>query len=62
MKVKVFEINKSGLDPLSVEMEQTLQSWLDANPDLEISSIGQSQHLRENTVFVTIFYKESQSD
>ena len=40
-------------------MEETLQSWLDNNPNLEISSIGQSQHLRENTVFVTVFYKKN---
>jgi phospholipid N-methyltransferase len=47
MKVKVFEIVKSGLSPLSEEM----------NDRIEIISTSQSQHLRENTVFVTIFYK-----
>ena len=61
MKVKVFEINKSGLDPLRVEMEQTLQAWLDSNTGIEIINISQSQHLRENTVFITVFYKESQA-
>ena len=61
MKVKVFEINKSGLDPLSVEMEQTLQAWLDSNTGIEIINISQSQHLRENTVFFTVFYKDSQA-
>ena len=58
MKVKVFEINKSGLDPLSVEMQQSLQQWLDENSGINIVSTTQSQHLRENTVFVTIFYEE----
>tara|TARA_Y100000588_G_scaffold228163_1_gene241872 strand:+ start:427 stop:606 length:180 start_codon:yes stop_codon:yes gene_type:complete len=58
MKVKVFEINKSGLDPLSVEMETVLQAWLDTKPGIEIINISQSQHLRENTVFVTVFYKD----
>jgi len=58
MKVKVFEINKSGLDPLSVEMEEKLQGWLDSNVGIEIINISQSQHLRENTVFVTIFFKD----
>ena len=61
MKVKVFEINKSGLDPLSVEMEQTLQAWLDSNTGIEIINISQSQHLRENTVFITVFYNDSQA-
>ncbi|MEE3204880.1 MAG: hypothetical protein VX233_06130 [Candidatus Neomarinimicrobiota bacterium] len=61
MKVKVFEINKSGLDPLSVEMEQTLQAWLDSNTGIEIINISQSQHLRENTVFITVFYQDSQA-
>ena len=61
MKVKVFEINKSGLDPLSVEMEQTLQAWLDSNTGIEIINISQSQHLRENTVFITVSYKDSQA-
>ena len=58
MKVKVFEINKSGLEPLSVEMEQTLQKWLNDNPNIKIISTTQSQHLRENTVFVSIFYND----
>jgi len=58
MNVKVFEINKSGLDPLSVEMEQTLQKWLDENQGIKIISTTQSQHLRENTVFVSIFYEK----
>tara|TARA_S200000501_G_scaffold73009_1_gene64959 strand:- start:26568 stop:26759 length:192 start_codon:yes stop_codon:yes gene_type:complete len=60
MKVKVFEINKSGLEPLSLEMERTLQDWIDANDNLEIVSVSQSQHLRENTVFVTVFYKSKE--
>lgn len=57
MKVKVFEINKSGLEPLSLEMERTLQDWINSNDNLEVISVSQSQHLRENTVFVTVFYK-----
>mgnify|MGYP001315298488 CR=1 FL=1 len=57
MKVKVFEINKSGLEPLSLEMERTLQAWINSNDNLEVISVSQSQHLRENTVFVTVFYK-----
>lgn len=57
MNVKVFEINKSGLDPLSIEMEQTLQTWLDENKNIKIISTNQSQHLRENTVFISIFYE-----
>ena len=57
MKVKVFEINKSGLEPLSIEMERTLQDWINTNDNLEVISVSQSQHLRENTVFVTVFYK-----
>ena len=56
MKVKVFEINKSGLSPLSQEMEETIQKWLDESGEIEIVETAQSQHLRENTVFVTIFY------
>mgnify|MGYP001497354668 FL=1 len=57
MHVKVFEIVKSGLDPLSTEIEETVQNWLDENHTIEIISTSQSQHLRENTVFVTIFFK-----
>ncbi|MGY8782996.1 MAG: hypothetical protein ACKVHA_06260 [Fidelibacterota bacterium] len=57
MHVKVFEIVKSGLDPLSTEIEETVQKWLDENHTIEIISTSQSQHLRENTVFVTIFFK-----
>jgi len=57
MKVKVFEIVKSGLSPLSEEMESIIQAWLDKNDQIEILGASQSQHLRENTVFVTIFYR-----
>ena len=56
MKVKVFEIVKTGLAPLSKEIEDTVQTWLDDNKDIKIISTSQSQHLRENTVFVTIVY------
>ena len=56
MKVKVFEIVKSGLAPLSEEIESIIQNWLDENNEIEIISTSQSQHLRENTVLVTIFY------
>ena len=61
IKVKVFEIVKSGLSPLSVEIEETIQNWLDEDLIKEIISTSQSQHLRENTVFVTIFYKTKSS-
>ena len=57
MKIKVFEIVKTGLAPLSGEMETTIQEWLDGMDGIEIVSTSQSQHLRENTVFVTIFYR-----
>ena len=57
MKVKVFEIVKSGLSPLSVEMETVIQDWLNDNDQIEVISTSQSQHLRENTVFVTVFYR-----
>tara|TARA_B100000029_G_C17375079_1_gene887617 strand:+ start:282 stop:467 length:186 start_codon:yes stop_codon:yes gene_type:complete len=60
MKVKVFEIVKSGLSPLSKEIEETIQNWLDKNPKIYIVGTSQSQHLRENTVFVTIFYNTEQ--
>jgi hypothetical protein len=56
MKVKVFEIVKSGLAPLSEEIESIIQNWLDENNEIKIVSTSQSQHLRENTVFVTVFY------
>ena len=56
MKVKVFEIVKSGLAPLSEEIESIIQNWLNENNEIEIISTSQSQHLRENTVFVTVFY------
>ncbi len=56
MKVKVFEIVKSGLSPLSIEMESIIQDWLNENDRIKIISTSQSQHLRENTVFVTVFY------
>ena len=59
MKVKVFEIVKSGLSPLSKEMESIIQDWLKENDQIEIISTSQSQHLRENTVFVTIFYRSA---
>ena len=58
MKVKVFEVVKTGLAPLSQEIEETIQTWLDNNANIEILTTSQSQHLRENTVFVTIVYKE----
>ena len=57
MKVKVFEIVKSGLSPLSIEMESIIQDWLNENGQIKIISASQSQHLRENTVFVTVFYQ-----
>lgn len=57
MKVKVFEIVKSGLSPLSIEMESVIQDWLNENDQIKIISTSQSQHLRENTVFVTVFYQ-----
>ena len=57
MKVKVFEIVKTGLAPLSKELEETIQTWLDGNENIEILTTSQSQHLRENTIFVTIVYK-----
>ena len=59
MKVKVFEIVKSGLSPLSQEMESIIQDWLNDNDPLQIISTSQSQHLRENTVFVTVFYESA---
>ena len=60
MKVKVFEIVKSGLSPLSEEMESIIQDWLNDNDPIQIISTSQSQHLRENTVFVTVFYQSVQ--
>ena len=56
MKVKVFEIVKTGLAPLSEEIETTVQTWLNDNKNIEILTTSQSQHLRENTVFITIIY------
>ena len=57
MKAKVFEIVKTGLAPLSQELEETIQTWLDSKENIEIITTSQSQHLRENTIFVTIIYK-----
>ena len=57
MKIKVFEIVKSGLSPLSEEIEMIIQEWLNQNNTIKIISTSQSQHLRENTVFVTVFYQ-----
>ena len=48
---------KSGLSPLSEEIETIIQDWLNKNDQIEIISTSQSQHLRENTVFVTVFYR-----
>ena len=62
MKVKVFEIVKTGLAPLSKELEETIQTWLDSNENVEILTTSQSQHLRENTIFVTIIYKINSPD
>ena len=62
MKVKVFEIVKTGLAPLSQELEETIQTWLDSNENIEILTTSQSQHLRENTIFVTIIYKINSPD
>ena len=62
MKVKVFEIVKTGLAPLSKELEETIQAWLDGNENVEILTTSQSQHLRENTIFVTIIYKINSPD
>ena len=62
MKVKVFEIVKTGLAPLSQELEETIQTWLDSNENIEILTTSQSQHLRENTIFVTIIYKINSLD
>ena len=39
MKVKVFEIVKSGLSPLSIEMESIIQDWLNENDQIKIISI-----------------------
>ncbi|GIR57323.1 MAG: hypothetical protein CM15mP64_7350 [Candidatus Neomarinimicrobiota bacterium] len=38
-------------------METIIQDWLNENDQIEIISTSQSQHLRENTVFVTVFYR-----
>ncbi len=57
MKIKVFEIVKTDLIPLSNEIEKQIQAWLNDNKNIKIISSSQSQHLRENTVFVTVFYK-----
>ena len=62
MKVKVFEIVKTGLAPLSKELEETIQTWLDSNENVEILTTSQSQHLREDTIFVTIIYKINSAD
>ena len=62
MNVKVFEIVKTGLAPLSKELEETIQTWLDSNENVEILTTSQSQHLRENTIFVTIIYKINSPD
>tara|TARA_B100000900_G_scaffold139383_1_gene118124 strand:+ start:347 stop:544 length:198 start_codon:yes stop_codon:yes gene_type:complete len=62
MKVKVFEIVKTGLAPLSKELEETIQKWLNDNKNIEILTTSQSQHLRENTIFVTIVYKTISPD
>ena len=62
MQVKVFEIVKTGLAPLSQELEETIQTWLDSNENIEILTTSQSQHLRENTIFVTIIYKINSPD
>tara|TARA_S200000501_G_scaffold292848_1_gene278348 strand:- start:487 stop:684 length:198 start_codon:yes stop_codon:yes gene_type:complete len=62
MKVKVFEIVKTGLAPLSKEIEETIQTWLDDNKNIEILTTSQSQHLRENTIFVTIVYNINSKD
>ena len=62
MNVKVFEIVKTGLAPLSKELEETIQTWLDGNKNIEILTTSQSQHLRENTIFVTIVYKTNSLD
>ncbi len=62
MKVKVFEIVKTGLAPLSEEIETTVQTWLDTNTNIEILTTSQSQHLRENTVFITVIYKMITND
>ena len=62
MKVKVFEIVKTGLAPLSKELEETIQTWLDSNENVEILTTSQSQHLRENTIFVTIIYRINSTD
>ena len=35
MKIKVFEIVKSGLSPLSVEMETVIQDWLNDNDQIK---------------------------
>ena len=62
MKVKVFEIVKTGLAPLSEEIETTVQTWLDTNTNIEILTTSQSQHLREYTVFITVIYKMITND
>ena len=41
MKVKVFEIVKTGLAPLSQELEETIQTWLDSNENIEILTTSQ---------------------
>ena len=45
MKVKVFEIVKSGLSPLSEEMETIIQDWLNENDQIEIIGMLESPEL-----------------
>ena len=42
-------------------MEETIQKWLDESGEIQIVGTAQSQHLRENTVFVTIFYTDDKN-
>ena len=42
-------------------MEETIQEWLDESGGIEIVGTAQSQRLRENTIFVTVFYTDEKN-
>jgi len=65
MKVKVIEIGREDLghSPEPEAVENTLQDWLDDNPDASIEHVAQAPVSSEgygvtNRLLVTIFYRD----
>jgi hypothetical protein len=68
VKVKAIEIQRSGLTPDRLDVENAIQEWLDDDKDVGIehvavlpiaySEVDSGRYIIHTDVFVTIFYRD----